>query len=858
MVSDHSGGRVTGRRKMFWMLWGIMGVVSVAGFAQTSGDPLQYHFPLGYGQVEVGGPFVGAEFHDSRPLPSRISFYSPVANSIDLSTDYWKRGDSRPMAVGLCIDGRDPRWIGRDAWEYILSPHRVSFLHAMDSVDCSLTYEFGLHEPIMTLRMRFLNTGKAEHHIEAYYHLKTTLRTCQTYARFDTASMFYDENTDAVIARFPQPQTDEAAVFIQNEAERPTGWALDARELAITDSGTSRWSGKTIPRATSALKPIPGCAAFTYDRAVAPGDSLVVVLVIGSCENAEAAGMVKLMPKLWSDDVKAYDRYVRAHSVFRPVIRTGDPWVDRSAIWARAILASNAHYLDGEIVPMPCPAEYNFFFTHDMLLTDLAAVAFDPHRVKKDLLSLASHARDSVIPHAYYWRDDGFKTEYCPPDDWNHLWFVLAAATYLRHTMDTTVVERLYPLLTKSMADARRRLGKDHLMYAAAPDWWDIGKDAGPRSYMTVLVIRALRDYTFISAVLKKRDHNLEKLEATARLMQESLPKRLWDDKVKYLMNENGGREDTHLYMGSLLAPVFGVLDTVRSRELVSTAERVLLAPGVGIRTVMPADFHTDSLRAAFHFAGNEAGDPYLYANGGVWPHDNAWYALALRSVGRVDDAFKFYRSTMTLDGVTNSPKGQPAFYEYRFSDTSSPEYGKIDKPSFLWAAGFTLYTAYRLLGFDENVWNLSLSRSLPTAIDTASCSYEFWREKKVKVSRAAVGFTADGMSIPSRVIPLSCRASKAWTVGFSSETTPCLESVNAVLESVEYDPGKRNLSFSIRSFKGHSVVAEVTSGAIPRQALVEGRKVSKIDHQDLSSGQVMTKIEFSGKDGAQRVVFEF
>ncbi|MGA9118703.1 MAG: hypothetical protein WB699_05015 [Bacteroidota bacterium] len=127
-----------------------------------------------------------------------------------------------------------------------------------------------------------------------------------------------------------------------------------------------------------------------------------------------------------------------------------------------------------------------------------------------------------------------------------------------------------------------------------------------------------------------------------------------------------------------------------------------------------------------------------------------------------------------------------------------------------------------------------------------------------MKVSRAAVGFTADGMSIPSRVIPLSCRAGKAWTVGFSSETTPSLESVNAVLESAEYDPGKRNLSFSIRSFKGHSVVAEVTSGANPRQALVEGQRVSKIDHQELSSGQVMTKIEFSGKDGVQRVVFEF
>jgi hypothetical protein len=58
-------------------------------FSQTPADPLSYSFDKHYGQVEVGGRYVGAEFHESRPIPSRISFYYPVANSIDLSTDYW-------------------------------------------------------------------------------------------------------------------------------------------------------------------------------------------------------------------------------------------------------------------------------------------------------------------------------------------------------------------------------------------------------------------------------------------------------------------------------------------------------------------------------------------------------------------------------------------------------------------------------------------------------------------------------------------------------------------------------------------------------------------------------------------------
>src|SRR5512140_3064290 len=79
----------------------------------SSNDPLSYRFTGQRGQVEVGGPYVGMEFHHSRPSPSRISFYYPVANSIDLSTDYWKRGDSRPMAAGVRVKGDSIRCLRR-------------------------------------------------------------------------------------------------------------------------------------------------------------------------------------------------------------------------------------------------------------------------------------------------------------------------------------------------------------------------------------------------------------------------------------------------------------------------------------------------------------------------------------------------------------------------------------------------------------------------------------------------------------------------------------------------------------------------------------------------------------------------
>src|ERR1041385_3564458 len=100
-------------------------MMSPAVLAQS--DPLEYTFTGRYGQVEVGGKYAGAEFHGSRPLPSRISFYYPVANSIDLSTDYWRRDESLPMALAIAIDGGERRWMGREGWSYLLSPHRVRF-----------------------------------------------------------------------------------------------------------------------------------------------------------------------------------------------------------------------------------------------------------------------------------------------------------------------------------------------------------------------------------------------------------------------------------------------------------------------------------------------------------------------------------------------------------------------------------------------------------------------------------------------------------------------------------------------------------------------------------------------------------
>ena len=828
--------------------------------AQTSDNPLSYSFDRHYGQVEVGGRFAGAEFHEGRPLPSRISFYYPVANSIDLSTDYWKRGSSMPMVVGFRAGDSPKRWLGREAWDYTLSPHRTIFHRRESDLDIFISYEFCMNEPAMVMTLRIKNMTGQTIPIELYTHLALTLRTCQTYARKDSAWTEYDSTATAIIAHFDDPQTLRTSVFVQNASFNPTSWSSSASGLAVTDSGTSRWLtdstshlGKTLIPSGRMEQPV---AAFIYRKDLDSYDSMSIVQIVGTCPRDEVKRRTSFLAAHWRNEVDAYDEFVEQKAKKESHFNIGDAWLDRSAIWARGLIATNAHYLDGAIVPMPCPAEYNFFFTHDLLLTDLGAVNFDLPRVKRDLMYVAAHARDKIIPHAYYWRDDGFKTEYCAPDNWNHLWFVQTSASYFRHSLDSTTVQSLYPLISTSIEQILTQRKEDGLMYAKHPDWWDIGNREGPRSYLTILTIRALREFVYVSAALKDRDSKyLCGLEKTANEMEKALSEKLWDHDNEFLTNFNGTDRDNHYYAGSLLAPFCGVLAKEKSEQLLETAKKQLVDEKIGVRIVAPVDFHTDSMISYFKLAGNEAGAPYIYANGGVWPHSTAWYILALHAIGRTDDAVQYLRRTLTLDGIANSPMGQPAMYEYRFADVASPEYGKIDKPSFLWAGGFYLNVLYRLFGVDENTWNLSVSMPRPSDFDTVSFSLAFGESKNVRITGKGKTMRSanDGnTAVASVVLPLSSLHSTQYTIECGRARSPYLESVNAILHSAKYVPRTKVLQCVITSFQGHDVIASVIGKQKVRQAYVDGKPIQKIIHIPLGDGTEKLELHFSGTDKRQ------
>lgn len=734
-------------------------------------------------QIEVGGPYAGIEFHHGSVEPSRISFFYPVANSIDLSGDYWTRGDNPVLTVRLKRPAID--LAGETPYRCKLTPYSVTFMRDSKLIRISVSYRFCMDKPALVMMITLTNDSSAVEEFSLDTSLETSVKTSSTFALKDQVRQEYDADRNAIYATHREPETQNAVIFAVNAGEHSTSHSF-------TDTTTGR-----------------AVAAFRYGHTLAPGQTLSIVQIIGTCRSGEEREMADYLRGNYQKEIEEYERSIVKKVHDQGMIATGIDSLDRTALWAKATIAANAHYLEGRLVPMPCPAEYNLFFTHDTLQTDFEAINLDPARVKRDLLFIAGLAdKNGVIPHARYWKDDHFHTEYAGADNWNHFWFLTVSAKYLRHTGDTETLKILYPLLLKSVKLIRSNC-KENIIYANRPDWWDIGDSFGARSYMTIHAIRSFREFAYICTVLDRDHGEARKCEDTAEAMQKQLIERLWDGERGYLFNNYGdGKLDSHYYMGSLLAAHYGLLDSDRLNAMIETAKKKLLQENTGIFNVYPMDFL--ELGDLFHFRGDEAGRPFYYLNGGIWYHGNAWYALALMAAERNDEALAFIEKIMTLDGIACGPGGQPALYECRNGDSSdSRDFGRVDKPQFLWAAAWYLYAVQNLFGYRENESTIAFEPWLPAGRKTVEYGISL-RGKPIRIITRGSGkylqrISYDGASLPSAVIPEDMRLQERIELTLGRPGSPYISSANAMLRLTSSSPAQGTLSFTLRALPGHA-----------------------------------------------------
>ena len=787
------------------------------------------------GQIEVGSPYEGIEIHKSFPLLNRISFYYPVANSIDVSEDYWKRENFRIMNVGLKVGDLPKEFLKHQIYKVSQTPYSVSFTGNEFDSEIKIKYEFCKNQPAMVITYEITNTSDTEKKYEVYTRLETTLRTSHTYKIIDSAFTEYEEGGSIIRTHYPYIETGNAQVFIMNAGLKPSSYTSQKVNNSRFTNLDDWWLKTDIPLPGIIIpkeKMSEPVAAYIYKETLAPKASFKIIQIVGSSLISEGKVKTDYLITNYQKEVDGYEKYVLQESLNENEIVTGNIDIDFTSRWSKAVLTTNAHYLNHQIVPMPAQAEYNFYFTHDALLTDLAAVNFDLDRVKNDLKYIISLAdSNKTIPHAYYWKDTTYKTEFAGTENWNHFWFTLVCARYLRHSGDSTYLNQLYPYINQSIKTAMKNKGEDDLMWSFRPDWWDIGNNCGPRAYMTILAIRALREFNYVSTILQKDLSEIKTFDELANRMNKKLVDTLWNSKLNYLTNYfEDGKEDQHIYMGSLLASHFNLLDDDKNLKLITTAKEKLLDEKLGIYTLFPMDLHL--LIDYMKFAGNEAGEPYHYANGGIWPHGNSWFALSLISNGLNDDAFKFIKKTMTLNGIMNSPNGQPALYEYRISDKNNPVlYGKIDKPQFLWAGGWYFYTLYNLFGVRENEWNISFNPFIPSEMDSVELTVTI-NGGLVLVDISGDGNTLssvqfDEIEIPSAIVPNNMKSIKKISLKLGETKSPYLKSVNAIVISPKFDFKNRTLEFDLESFEDHIIELQIISPTAVKNVLINGNSLS-------------------------------
>lgn len=793
-------------------------------FSQPSlEDKLKVNFN-GDAQLETGNAYVGLEFHHNSPILQRISFYYPVSNSVDLSNDYWKRDSSFVMSAAIKINNKI-EWLNHQKYEFTSTPYFVSWHKKDNDKDVRITYNFLKDKPAYTVTWEIINKSKTNQTFQLYTDLEANLKTSHSYKIKDMAYTDSNFMSDKLVIYYHDNELQNVSLFSMDKGEPASAFSTKSVLPKIPVPQNKWWNDKDLLLKNDIIEQgseaIPAFR-YLYKKDLEPNAKMTVIQIIGTGKYEEINSLAGDCADIYKNEIDAYKDYVLSYCK-QNQFTTGDGYIDKTVLWSNAILAVNKHYIDGSVQPMPCPAEYYFYFTHDVLLTDLAAVNFDLPRVKSDLSFIVDHAdKNKVIPHAYYWQDSSFVTEYADSDNWNHFWFVIAASKYLLHSGDTQFLNMIYPYVQKSitMALSNRH---DDLMWALRPDWWDIGRNYGPRAYMTILAAKSLREFIYISSVLNKNIDKIPEYENTADILEKGLNNKLWSPTQKYLINYFAdGSIDKHYYIGSLLASHYNLLNNERKNELTESAAKNLLDPNVGIYTVYPMDFQ--KLIDYLKFAGNEAGDAYFYINGGVWSQGNTWYALSLMSAGKKKDAYDFIRKDMTLNGIINGPNGQPAMYEVRYAKKNSDIYGKIDKPQFMWAAGWYMYSLYNLFVIKENSWNLSFDPWLPDNLKSISCSLTINGSKALTTIKGKGEFInsimIDGKEFNSAVLPSGLTNTNRVDITLGSPRAPYLKDLNTGLKSVSYEKQKKLYSFTVNR---RNISASIISPLKPVSLSING-----------------------------------
>jgi hypothetical protein len=206
---------------------------------------IEVHFQ-GDAKIEVGNHYIGTEFHHSFPIPQRISFFYPVANSIDLSSDYWKRDSTFVMALGIKEEEKDIEWINDIPFEFNLTPYSVAFTKSDSIKTVNIFYNFCMDKPAMVMTIEIINVSDEEKEFSVFTNLETSLKTSHTYNLKDKAWTEFEESTNTLYTNFNDIETQNAVVFVSNADEKPVDYKGKSSIKNLNDVPRYWWREESL------------------------------------------------------------------------------------------------------------------------------------------------------------------------------------------------------------------------------------------------------------------------------------------------------------------------------------------------------------------------------------------------------------------------------------------------------------------------------------------------------------------------------------------------------------------------------------------------------------------------------------
>jgi hypothetical protein len=174
-----------------------------------------------------------------------------------------------------------------------------------------------------------------------------------------------------------------------------------------------------------------------------------------------------------------------------------------------------------------------------------------------------------------------------------------------------------------------------------------------------------------------------------------------------------------------------------------------------------------------------------------------------------------------------------------------------------MWSGGFCLGTIYRLLGVQDNPWNITVAGIMPSAFEKVGCRLTFGTRKHLERTGKGHLLTrllVDGREIPSRVLPLDASRASSIQIIQGPLRFPYIDSLNAVLQSASFEERTKNLECTISSFKGHKTLLKINTPWLFRQVLVNGKPSSDVTVTSDPRGMLILIVRYAASSGKDKI----